>query len=376
MFNELVILALRDVSFSLPVLQPDLINFFVHSVLLVAGWKIFKGGRSPEVDHAPIPEFGTESNFKKDKQLPDSGRQPAVSSPPPNGIADEGSGIHKNGRWRTQKKDDSSKNESSVTKALNEERKKVATLTARLRNEEEKVAALEASANSPETQAATRQSLVEKNRIVGERNQLESELKKKCAEFDELANQHAELHEVHLIVKADSKNELDELEAELAEMKEQLNRSDSSEEFALLQKALFRAQSIQAKLDAEILDLQTQLAQSDERESDVESNLASKTDSIDKLRGQIELLESELLKTKESAHTVEVRLSEKEQALTDTVSALEKTGTALEFAESRSVCLKNELETEVARLRNVVEESEEEKSELSATIETLQEKQT
>ena len=368
MLNELILLASRHELFSFSGLPGHLVGIVFQSLFLVAGWRIFKNQKGREVPHASIPEFGSGSKSNKGEPASDNVGQTDSSSSAQR-LLDSGASLepHKNegkeGRWRTQKKRNSSSDDSlndSAVLALNEEKKKVALLTSRLKMEEEKVARLETAANSPAAAAAARQSLVERNRITGERNQFESQLKKLKSEYSRLADQHA-----------DSKRELDTVCGELVRLQKESKRSVSSGEFNLVQNELFQSQSILAKLKTEKLDLQSSLAQASQRESVAVSELDLKSECIDELRDQVELLESELIKAKELAHHFEASLCEKEGAVTEAVLAAEKVKSELQGAEANSARMQNEFEAEVGRLQNVVDELTNEKAQLSAKFDGL-----
>ena len=368
MLNELILLASRHELFSFSGLPGHLVGLVFQSLFLVAGWRIFKNQKGREVPHASIPGFGSESKSNKGEPASDNVGQTDSSSSAQR-LLDSGASLepHKNegkeGRWRTQEKRNSSSDDSlndSAFLALSEEKKKVALLTSRLKMEEEKVARLETAANSPAAAAAARQSLVERNRITGERNQFESQLKKLKSEYSQLADQHA-----------DSKRELDTVYGELVRLQKESKRSVSSGEFNLVQNELFQSQSILAKLKTEILDLQSSLAQASQRESVAVSELGSKSECIDELRDQVDLLESELIKAKELAHHFEASLCEKEGAVTEAVLAAEKVKSELQGAEANSARMQNEFEAEVGRLQNVVDELTNEKVQLSAKFDGL-----
>ena len=318
--NELFLLAARDELFSGSGLPENLAGLVFQSLFLVAGWRFFKKLKPREVPHASVPRFGSESESNQVEPIPDTIGQ--IDSSSAQSLLDGGGsfGPHKKeekkGRWRTQKKRIAASGDSldaSVILALSEEKKKVASLTVRLKMEEEKVAKLEAAANSSAAAAAARRNSTEKSRITEERNTFESQLKKLQSEYCQLVAQHA-----------DSNRELDTTRAELVRLKEESMSFVSSGDFNLVQNELFQSQSTLAKMKTEILDLQNCLTQASQRESVAVSELDSKSECIDELRDQAQLLESELIKAKEFAHHVEAASETEHARLSEQIAKLNK----------------------------------------------------
>ena len=306
--NELILLASRDELFSVSVLPENLAGLVFQSLFLVAGWRFFKNLKRGEVPHASMPRFrsesGSQSESNQGEPMPDTIGQADSSSG--QSLLDGGATLgpykkdEKKGRWRTPQKRIASSDDSfeaSAILALSEEKKKVASLTARLKTEEEKVAKLEAAAKSPSAAA----------------RKFEPQLKKLQSGYSQLVDQHA-----------DSNRALDTLRAELARLREESKKSVSSDEFNLVQNELFQSQSTLAKMKTEILDLQNCLTQASQRESVAVSELDSKSECIDELRDQAQLLESELIKAKEFAHHVEAASETEHARLSEQIAKLNK----------------------------------------------------
>ena len=196
------------------------------------------------------------------------------------------------------------------------------------------------------------------------------------SKYDQLTKKHTELHKSHLKKMAESKKDSAVLQAKLAELKRTMEPPKHVEgEDNLIQKELFQAQSSVAKLNSELIDLQTKLDQANERESKAESEAELASDNARQLRDQISDLESQLLQSKEESGKFEAQESELKQNLIEANATLSDVRTELEFSKAKTVESKQSLEAEVKRFKSSVAGLSQEKEGLSATIESLRAEQ-